>query len=270
MTGGKVRAWEVLLDDAISETIRRNIDNLGFVSDYIRRFPDEAGAIKDGVSNAVNKQNWLNLFELEDLATRTGLVKRGAYFVDIENIPWAKDFTQDFVDQLRALRTEFGDEVGRFDLIEFDFNSSPSAAGAVEYRQLADGSELITLEINRTWLNNFENSTYLDLQNSIRINGESGAFVAENMQDIVNHEFAHLITTKTALNNNAQSLYNNLMGDSDFLNALDDISYYCTTGSGDDAFEGLAEIFTAHKQGEAIPSNLKNFFNQFSPHYQIP
>ena len=129
---------------------------------------------------------------------------------------------------------------------------------------------MITIEVNRSWLDRFQNGSYQDLQNSIRSLGESGAYAAHNMDDIVNHEFGHLLTVRTALAENAQLDYDDLLGDSGFLAGLDNISAYCTTGSNDNVFEGLAEIYTTHKRGIEIPDDLKDFFNEFSPHYEIP
>ena len=51
---------------------------------------------------------------------------------------------------------------------------------------------------------------------------------------------------------------------------LDSVLGYSLRRTRDDAFEALAEIYAAHKQGRQIPQNLKTFFNDFSPNYQIP
>ncbi|WP_367393171.1 polymorphic toxin-type HINT domain-containing protein [Lewinella sp. LCG006] len=258
----RVRAWETLYHPTdIPEAIRTNVDNLEFVADYLSRFPNEAGAIKNGLANATNKQNWLELFELEDIVKVDNLIKGDqVIFTLLEEIPWSKEYVVDLVDDLSLIRLEMGDVFGRWDEIQAKVVTVNPHSDFPDFFAIAsnetviftNGSRANILNLNIANLARFD--SYDGYLNHIRTLGENNEIVAHNIRDVLHHELAHALTTPNSASYEFEDLYETY---SALLQPLSDNALT-------NADEALAEIFTAYQRGEPVDEDLLEFFNDYS------
>lgn len=105
------------------------------------------------------------------------------------------------------------------------------------------------LEYNPKFFNHFDND--VDLNNFLKKQFNSGWSLSENIDDLLTHEWGHILTNK--------NLYGDVTGNKLLSRGLDGVSKYAT----ENISESIAEVFLKHSKGFPLNKEEKDLLNEW-------
>lgn len=276
-----ISAWKALQVNGhqVYEPVWKNNDNLDFMADYLFRVPSDFTTVKNGLLGATIKQNWVDLFRIEDKIKTQGLTNKGIVsLTKLNSISWAKDYAEQLLGRLNLIKNDNGitsSSLRKWDKIEAKNNVSGEVAIVANEADFVKNEHTLIIDIR--YLDNVNsfgalNQKILDNRTITHPNGVIEVqYVAENFTQALFHELGHRLTPKlsdTALEDfTNMNVASSIHYDPELYQELSALSSGAVSSN---LYEALAEIFTSYKKNaDSISEDLKEYFSAYIEEFDM-